>query len=232
MLDDGQPRLQQEEDQVTHRFSRRFTGLSGPTVVDDRSWRTVQDVQCRHAGLCLVAGLVLESKFILLNVIVTQVLGGVVTGRQLSSIRGGSGPHSTSPPWSPFTAHTAQSRSPFRSEVEMGSSAEVMGVWAPRDRERGSLEVSVSFRSWSAGRWRGVMVEGDFREYGGDLACILRSDDGRPLQRREGIILKVFGEGWGVGAGGSSKGRDSWSVIGLWGSPGPGSGPVGGSVRG
>jgi len=45
-------------------------------------------------------------------------------------------------------------------------------------------------------------VEGDIRECGGDLACILRSDDGRPLQRREGIILKVFVEGrglfWGV----------------------------------
>jgi hypothetical protein len=112
VLGDGQPRLQQEEDQVTHRFSRRFTGLSGPTVGDDRSWRTVQDVQCRHAGLWLVAGLVLESKFILLNVIVTQVLGGVVTGRQLSSIKGGSGPNSPSPPWSPFhSTHSSKQKS-------------------------------------------------------------------------------------------------------------------------
>jgi hypothetical protein len=34
----------------------------------------------------------------------------------------------------------------------------------------------------------------------GDLAWILRSDDGRPLQRREGIILKVFGREGVMGA--------------------------------
>lgn len=126
MLDDGrQPGLQLAEDQVTHRFSRLFTGWSGPTVVDDCSWRTVQDVQCRHARRVVVGGGVgVGIKVHPLECDSDPGSGGGRDRRAVEQYQGGVRDLILHRHLGPlFTAHTAQSRSPFRSEVEMGSSA-------------------------------------------------------------------------------------------------------------